>query len=91
MKPLLTALIAKRVIGKGDTWQLISGESNQPEGIEYPSLTEVLEAYYQKMQIKCEFLIIPHLGEIHIVGPFEVEEKVEVKTTPKRFNIYGDY
>ena len=35
-------LIAERVKGKGDTWTLVG------EDIERPSLTEALEAYFQK-------------------------------------------
>ena len=41
----INTLIAERVKGKGDTWILVG------EDVEHPSLTEALEAYFQKSGI----------------------------------------
>jgi hypothetical protein len=75
-------LIAQRVIGKGDTWKL------EGEDIEYPSLTDVLEAYFQKTGDKCHFRLEPLNSKLFTIKT-EIEEiKHEL---PKRFNIYGEY
>jgi hypothetical protein len=82
-------LIAKRMAEKGgDKWNLCT-----PEGLvifeipvwEFPSLTDVLEAYFQKYQYKGDFIISPSKGEIYIL----LDEMVEIPP-PKKFNIYGD-
>jgi hypothetical protein len=74
-------LIAQRINGKGDTWQLVG------EDIEYPSLTDVLEAYFQKTNDKCHFRLEPLNSKIFAIK-FKVEEIQP--TSPKRFNIYGE-
>jgi hypothetical protein len=74
-------LIAQRISGKGDTWQLVG------EDIEYPSLTDVLEAYFQKTNDKCHFRLEPLNSKIFAIK-FKIE-KIQ-PTPPKRFNIYGE-
>ena len=74
-------LIGTRKIGFGDTWQLVG------EDIEYPSLTNVLEAYFQKTNDKCHFRLEPLNSKIFAIK-FKVEEIQP--TPPKRFNIYGE-
>ena len=75
-------LIAERVVGKGDTWKLVG------ENTEYSSLTDVLEAYFQKTKEKCHFRLEPLNSKLYAIK-IELEEiKIE---PPKRFNIYGDY
>ena len=74
-------LIAQRIAGKGDTWQLVG------EDIEYPSLTDVLEAYFQKTNDKCHFRLEPLNSKIFAIK-FKVEEIPQ--SPPKRFNIYGE-
>jgi hypothetical protein len=74
-------LIAQRIAGKGDTWQLVG------EDIEYPSLTDVLEAYFQKTNDKCHFRLEPLNSKIFAIK-FKIE-KIQ-PTPPKRFNIYGE-
>ena len=74
-------LIAKRV-PPGDRFSLVDDETNTV----HSSLTETLEAYYQKTQVKCEFRLAPLKGELYIITTEEVEAP-----PPKKFNIYGDY
>jgi hypothetical protein len=76
-------LIAKRV-PPGDRWRLIIDE---PDGNINTSLTETLEAYYQKATMKPQaFRLEPLKGELYII----TTENVEVPP-PKKFNLYGDY
>jgi hypothetical protein len=75
-------LIAERVKGKGDTWILIG------EDIERPSLTEALEAYFQKTGENVHFRLEPLNSKLYAIKEHEEEVVVE---PPKRFNIYGDY
>jgi hypothetical protein len=74
-------LIARRV-PPSDQWCLV----DDAKQIVYKSLTETLEAYFQKTQNKCEFRLAPLKGELYMI----TTENVEVPP-PKRFNIYGDY
>lgn len=82
-------LIAKRVLGKGDTWNLCTPEGtvifNPLYGEGIPSLTHVLEEYFQKHQYVGNFVISPQKGEIYIITTEEVTPE-----PPKKFNIYGD-
>lgn len=73
-------LIAKRIKGKGDTWYLAHDET-----IEYTSLTETLEAYFQTVQKPCEFRLAPFKGEIYVITTEDI-----APTPTKKFNIYGD-
>ena len=75
-------LIAERVKGKGDTWILIG------EDVERSSLTEALEAYFQKTGENVHFRLEPLNSKLYAIK--EREEEVVVEP-PKRFNIYGDY
>jgi DNA topoisomerase VI subunit B len=72
-------LIAKRV-PPSDRWSLIN------EDIIYNSLTETLEAYFQKTQTRCDFKLSPLKGELYIITTEEV-----APPPPKKFNLYGDY
>jgi len=73
-------LIARRV-PPSDQWCLVDDEKQ----IVYKSLTETLEAYYQKTQTKCEFRLAPLKGELYMITTENIESP-----PPKRFNIYGD-
>jgi hypothetical protein len=75
-------LIASRVLGKGDTWKLVG------EDIERLSLTDTLEAYFQKTQDKCHFRLEPLNSKL-----FAIKTQVEdiLPTPPKQYNIYGDF
>jgi hypothetical protein len=75
-------LIAERVKGKGDTWVLVG------EDVERPSLTEALEAYFQKTGENVHFRLEPLNSKLYAIKEHEEEVMVE---PPKRFNIYGDY
>lgn len=74
-------LIARRV-PPGDKWTLVDDEKQ----IVHPSLTETLEAYFQKVNRPYEFRLAPLKGELYIITTEEV-----APPPPKRFNIYGDY
>jgi hypothetical protein len=77
----INVLIAQRV-PPGDSWSLID------EDTVHKSLTETLEAYFQKVQKPCEFRLAPLKGELYVITTKEETVKVE---PPKKFNIYGDY
>ena len=73
--------IAQRV-PPGDRWQLDGDPFVQK------SLTDALEAYYQKTGEPCEYRLPPLKGNLYAITTQEVEVKPE---PPKRYNIYGDY
>lgn len=74
-------LIAKRV-PPGDRWSLLNGDDTV-----YTSLTETLEAYYQRVTVKPQaFRLEPLKGELYVITTENVEAP-----PPKKFNIYGDY
>tara|TARA_R110000822_G_scaffold45541_1_gene121751 strand:+ start:8223 stop:8483 length:261 start_codon:yes stop_codon:yes gene_type:complete len=75
-------LIAERVKGKGDTWILIG------EDVEHPSLTETLEAYFQKTGNNVHFRLEPLNSKLFAISKQEEEVVIE---PPKHFNIYGDF
>ena len=78
---LIEELIAQRV-PPGDRWSLLD------DNTVYNSLTDVLEAYYQKAQKVCDFKLSPKKGELYSL----VEKTIEVQAPPpKKFNMYGDY
>ena len=77
----INVLIAQRV-PPGDRWSLIN------EDTVHKSLTETLEAYFQKTKEPCEFRLAPLKGELYMITTKEETIKVE---PPKKFNIYGDY
>lgn len=74
-------LIARRV-PPGDRWTLVDDATNTVHN----SLTETLEAYFQKVNKPYEFRLAPLKGELYIITTEEV-----APPPPKRFNIYGDY
>lgn len=66
----------------GDKWTLIGDETI------HNSLTETLEAWFQKTGEKVEFRLAPLQGKLYVIRT----EEVEIKPEPlKRFDIYGDY
>jgi hypothetical protein len=73
-------LIAQRV-PPGDSWKLV-GDSTKKV---YNSLTEVLEAWFEKNQEKAEFRLAPLDSKVYVI-------RTENKSPdpPKRYNIYGD-
>ena len=74
-------LIAKRV-PPGDRWALI----DEPTVVQN-SLTETLEAYFQKVSIKPQaFRLEPLKGELYMITTEDV-----APPPPKKFNLYGDY
>ena len=67
-----------------DRWVLVGDEKN----IIHPSLTDALEAYFQKTQDKCHFRLEPLNSKL-----FAIKTQVEdiLPTPPKQYNIYGDF
>lgn len=74
-------LIAERV-PPGDRWTLLN------ETQVHETLTDALEAYFQKTGEACHFRLEPLNGKLFAIK--EEEEEVVVEP-PKRFNIYGDF
>ena len=74
-------LIAKRV-PPGDRWALV----DEPN-VTHPTLTETLEAYFQKTRFNAAFYLDPIGSALYSVDRVEVEIKPEpIKT----FAFYGD-
>lgn len=75
-------LIAKRV-PPGDRWSLVASS----EGTVYDTLTDTLEAYFQKTKFNAAFYLDPIGSALYAVERTEVEIKPEpIKT----FDFYGD-
>lgn len=75
-------LIATRV-PPGDRWQLV----DDPNKVTHPSLTETLEAFFEKVQKPYEFRLAPLKNSLYII----TEEEVNIPPPPpKKFNIYGE-
>lgn len=74
-------LIAQRV-PPGDRWSLIN------EDTIHKSLTETLEAYFQKTNEPCEFRLAPLKGELYMIT---TKEETIKQDPPKKYNIYGDF
>jgi hypothetical protein len=74
-------VIANR-IPPGDRWTLVEDKTI------YNSITETLEAWFQKTGEKVEFRLAPLQGKLYVIRTEEVEIQPE---PPKRFDIYGDY
>ena len=66
----------------GDRWTLVGDK------VVHNSITETLEAWFQKTGEKAEFRLAPLQGKLYVIRAEEVEITPE---PPKRFNIYGDY
>lgn len=75
-----TVLIANRM-PPGDRWQLVDDTT----GTIHLSLTETLEAFFQKVQTPYEFRLAPLKGKLYIITNEEIKPE-----PPKKFDIYGD-
>jgi hypothetical protein len=74
-------LIANRQ-APGDSWVLVGDK------VIHKSLTEALEAWFEKTGEKVEFRLAPLDSKVYVIRSEEVEVKApEVK----KFSIYGDY
>ena len=76
-------LIAERY-PPGDRWVL----SDDSKKVVHESLTETLEAHFQKTGEPCHFRLEPLNGKLFAIETGVVEKKV---VEPKKFNIYGDF
>lgn len=75
--------IARRV-PPGDKWEVMIDQ-----GTIHKSLTDALEAYFQKATVKPQaYRLEPMKGDLYAIVTEEVEIKPE---PPKMYNIYGDY
>ena len=75
-------LIATRV-PPGDQWVLVNDKSK----FTHRSLTDALEAWFEKNQTKAEFRLAPLDSKLYVIR----NEEKEIQPEPvKRFNIYGD-
>jgi len=74
-------LIANRQ-APGDSWVLVGDK------VIHKSLTEALEAWFQKTGEKAEFRLAPLDSKIYAIRSEEVEIK---EPEAKKFSIYGDY
>jgi hypothetical protein len=75
-------LIATRV-PPGDQWVLVNDKSK----VIHKSLTDALEAWFEKNQIKAEFRLAPLDSKLYVIR----NEEKEIQPEPaKRYNIYGD-
>jgi hypothetical protein len=73
-------LIANR-IPPGDRWSLIGEEKI------YPSITEVLNAYFEKVTVKpLAYRLEPLNNKI-----YALQTSTEPDPEPKKYSIYGDY
>lgn len=79
-------LIATR-IPPGDNWKLINSIGN-PEGMTYTSLTDTLEAWFQKNGEAVHFRLEPLNSKLYAIRT----EEVEIKPEPvKTFSLYGEF
>ena len=79
----LKQLIAKRV-PPGDRWSLTADPSSKV----HESLTEALEAYFQKTQFNAAFYLDPLGGALYAVE----RQEVEIEPEPiKEFSFYGEF
>jgi len=76
-------LIANRVKGKGDSWILV-GDTKK---VVHPSLTDTLEAWFDKNQEQVEFRLAPLDSKLYVI---RTEEKTIEPEPVKRYNLYGD-
>ena len=75
-------LIATRV-PPGDQWVLVEDKNK----VIHKSITDALEAWFDKNQEKVEFRLSPLEGKLYVIR----SEENEIQPEPiKRFNIYGD-
>jgi len=66
-----------------DRWKLVDDKT---ETI-HKSITDALEAWFDKNQEKVEFRLAPIEGKLYVIR----SEEKEIQPEPiKRFNIYGD-
>lgn len=75
-------LIATRV-PPSDRWLLV-GDTKK---VVHPSLTDALEAWFEKNQEQVEFRLAPLDSKLYVI---RTEEKTIEPEAPKRYNLYGD-
>lgn len=72
-------LIATRLTG--DRWRLVDTVKGEPEA---ESLTQALEMWFNKTQIRCAFRLEPMKGELYAII------KDPLPPQPLQYNIYGE-
>jgi len=78
-------LIAVRV-PPGDKWIL----KDDPNEVIHPSLTDVLEAYFQATEFKGEYKLAPLDSKLYALKT--KEEEIIIKEEPeKRYGLFGEF
>ena len=77
-------LIATRIPGKGDTWVLV----DDPNKIIHKSLTDALEAFYQKTKLHVSYKLDPLDSKLYYIKTEEVEVEPIIEE-PKEYGLYG--
>ena len=78
-------LIAIRV-PPGDKWML----KDDPYENVYPSITDVLEAYFQATEFKGEYRLAPLDSKLYAIKT--KEEEIIIKEEPeKRYGLFGEF
>ena len=67
----------------GDRWLLVGDKTNTI----HPSLTDALQAWFEKTGEKAEFRLAPLDSKLYVIKTNEIDIPIE---PIKRFNIYGD-
>ena len=67
----------------GDRWLLVGDKTNTI----HSSLTDALEAWFEKTGEKAEFRLAPLDSKLYVIKTNEIDIPIE---PIKRFNIYGD-
>tara|TARA_R110000782_G_scaffold175823_2_gene266930 strand:+ start:290 stop:562 length:273 start_codon:yes stop_codon:yes gene_type:complete len=75
-------LIAERV-PPGDRWALVDDPSKV-----YDTLTDTLEAYFQKTRFNAAFYLDPIGSALYSVARVEIEKEIE---PIKEFSFYGEF
>lgn len=66
----------------GDKWLLVD------DNTVYPTLTDTLEAWFQKNQEKVSFRLDPLDSKLYVIR----EEEIEIiPEPPKQFSLYGEF
>ena len=79
-------LIAVRV-PPGDKWRHVDSEGRM-EGPTFPSLTDTLEAWFQRTGESLDFRLEPLKSKLYAIK----SEQIEIKPEPiKTFSLYGEY
>ena len=72
-------IIANRVKGEGDSWIMVSSPNQK-----VTSLTQALEVWFNKNQVRCPFRLDPIDGKLFAILDENLPEPAQ------KYNLYGD-